>query len=105
MIIIFLYGIPDDVEEGKILKLQSVLGGIIQGTRKFELELNDILCYAPKECTKVERGGNVLIKVEGLQKLALKKGVDAWEIITIQTAMEEKAKEFIEGSCIHCLID
>ena len=105
MIVIFIYGIPDEVEDGKILKLQSMLGGILQGTQKFELGLNDVLCYTSRERTKVGRGGDVLIKVEGLQKWALKKGVDTWEIIAIQIALEEKTKEFTAGSRVRCLID
>lgn len=95
MVLLFIYGIPDRVSNEEVSRLQSILGGMVQGTRKLELKLNEIECFAPRERTEVISGSRIVIKIEGLKERALRKGVDAWEIAALKTALEEKVKLYI----------
>ncbi|MFH0852454.1 MAG: hypothetical protein V1845_02540 [bacterium] len=98
----YLYGVPDDEESAIIAKLLSVLGGILQGTRRLELNLNEIDWFAPWDRAQTKRGGRIILKVDGFREIAKKKGFDDWEIHRLREQLELKIKSFIEGSSAYC---
>jgi len=102
MIILYLYGVPESVDSATISRLLSVLGGILQGTKRLELGLNDVDWFAPWSRTDTKRGSRVVLKVEEFKELAAKRNLDEWEIIALKKQLEQKIESFIEGSLAYC---